>query len=164
MESIVTDWFHSRRFGYSPSDIICRIVDHIEADLEEFGLEVEYDIDLFRHHMSTALCHLYRLRLEGRPLELAFPKHHYYPSKWTESDEQSWIEYMESMYFTFEYWEDLWGRMPECAWEDDVYTWKEQLQALVPCYIKRDISIMQDESASDQDSDSHDENPAYDSS
>lgn len=158
MESIVTDWFHSRRFGYSPADIICKITDHIEADLEEFGLSIEYDdIDLFMRHLSTALCHLYRLHLENVPLMLSFPKHHYYPPKWTDMEEDTWIEFLENTYFTYEYWEDLWGRMPECVWEADVYNWKEQLQALIPCYIRRDLSCMNDEFSSDEGSDSQHE-------
>lgn len=152
MESIITDWFHSRRFGYSPSDIICRITDHIEADLEEFGLEAEYGIDMFRHHISNALCKLYHLHLDGLPLMLSFPKHHYYPSKWTDADEHSWIEFIESTIFTSEYWEDMWDRMPNCDWESDVYNWREELQALIPLYIKRDLDRMHEGSASDEDS------------
>jgi hypothetical protein len=152
MEQIITEWFNTGKYGPSPSDTINKLVNMIDVDLEKFEFDFEIDTILIKHKLATALCVLYRLKMEGQPLVLHFPKKHFYPKNWNNELEITWIDYLENYYFTTEYWEMLWEDIGSSDWDSDIFNWKEQLQALIPCYINRDLrKMITDEAHSDDD-------------
>jgi hypothetical protein len=149
MEPIITEWFNSRQFGTSPSEAISILTNIIEADIEDFGLDFECDTDLFRKKLSTALCVLYKLNLENKASKLNFPINHAYPANWGPEFEIMWIDYLEHKFFSVEYWDSIWDTFSTMDWEADVFNWREELQALVPCYIRRNLQKLHDDEMSD---------------
>lgn len=150
----VNDWFAS-----GPSEIIDMIIVTFHKDLKVLGFELEFDIKVFRHKLSTALCLLYTSHLRNEQTVLSFPKMHVFPLGWDSEKEREWIDFIESNYFDFEYWDSFWTYIPYSYWEDDLHGWREQFQCLITTYIKRDprkMNVIDEESSeSDKSEDYH---------
>lgn len=145
MEEIVTSWFHSFNSDvFSPSEVIHRLVNFIESDVEDFGIRFVIDSELLEKKLSTAMCYLYRLHLEGAPLALNYSASCFYPEGWTSETEDAWLSMLEHTCFTFEYWEKLWECFPQMVWEEKVYNWREEFQAFIPLLIMRNIQKLSD--------------------
>lgn len=157
MEPAITEWFNANTFGRNPSETIQQLAEFIVEDLKVFGLELEIDVDLFKRKLCTALCVLYKLSIEHKPLVLSFSSRPFYPPKWSNELEITWIDFLESQFFTIDYWDGLWGDIGTTSWEAEVFNWREQLQALIPCFIRRDINKMISDEGSDGEESCEDE-------
>lgn len=144
----VNEWFAS-----GPSDTIDMIVSLFEKDLKILGFNLECDVNVFRHKLSTALCLLYTAHLRNEQTVITYPKMHVFPLGWNSEKENEWIDFIESNYFNYEYWDSFWTYIPYSYWEDDLHTWREQFQCLITTYIKRDPRKMHevDEESSEGD-------------
>jgi hypothetical protein len=135
----VNEWFAN-----GPCDTIDMIVNLIHTDIKLLGFEFEIDINVFRHKLSTALCLLYTSHLRNEQTILSYPKMHVFPLDWNPEKENEWIDFIESNYFDYEYWDSFWSYIPYSYWEDDIHSWREQFQSLITTYIKRDPRKMHD--------------------
>lgn len=133
----VNEWFAS-----GPCDTIDMIVGTINQDLKILGFELEIDINTFKHKLSTALCLLYTSHLRNEQTILSYPKMHKVPLGWDSEKEREWLDFVESNYFNYEYWDSFWSYIPYSYWEDDLHSWREQFQCLIATYIKRDPKKM----------------------
>ena len=130
----VNEWFAN-----GPSTMIDTMVDMLKQDLEYTGLEFEHKLEIIKRKLSTALCFLYTLQSQNKPVLLGFPKSHILPLDWNPDMEEEWLDFLESIYFDYLYWERFWDSLPYAHWEDNMHGWREQFQCLIPLYIKRDI-------------------------
>jgi hypothetical protein len=135
----VNEWFAS-----GPSDTIDMIVGTINQDLKILGFELEIDSNTFKHKLSTALCLLYTMHLRNAQTILSFPKMHVFPLGWDSEKENEWIDFLESNYFDYTYWDSFWSYIPYSHWEEVIHSWREQFQCLIVTYIKRDPRKMKD--------------------
>ena len=164
MEPIITEWANRQSYGPSPVDVVHKLCDMLETDIKKFGLEFELDSEMFRKKMITALCVLYKLSLEGKPLHLSLQTNHFYPGNWNTGAEEAWIDYLESHFFTVDFWDALWDDVGITEWESDVFNWREELQAIIPMFIRRDMHKMLEDELKSEDEDSENDSYIYDSS
>jgi len=130
----VNEWFAN-----GPSEVVDQIIDMLSEDIEIFNLEFECKMNVLKHKLSTALCLMYTLHLQNKPIIISFPKLHNYPIDWDSDTEREWLDFIESTYFDYTYWERFWDSIPYSHWENDIHNWRVQLQCLIPLYVKRDI-------------------------
>lgn len=155
MSHATEEWFNDDLFGPSPYETIKTISKMFTDDVRYF----QHSLDLRRPLVDTlceAMCVLFDRNMTGKGsfIELLNPFQFTFPPDWFDRHlEDSWIDFLESTMFTTEYWDTFWDHVGAREWEGDVFSWRSEIQSLLPYYVLRDAMFNVVEDSDDESDD-----------
>ena len=139
----INTWFYEKEHGVSPAMTACIIADEFDSRLERMGLDLSMKFGDVRTRICDAICTLYRAALEGKQVRgpARVPGA---PPGWNDDVETVWEDFITNFYLDDGFWSDFWGSLDEASWEYAIPRFRAQMQSVLPLYIQRDITLLED--------------------
>jgi len=139
--AMITAWFHRRVCGISPAMAIREVVDQFMKECKRRKHCIAVSEKQLRTSMCEALCTMRSAHVHDRKWSgpwRTFPS----PAGWNNAYDALWDDWVRSRCYNDEFWENFWHQLPEEAWENDVSSWRSNIQWLLPLYVLPDMQSL----------------------
>ena len=142
ISDMITCWFHTKSVNnLSPSNTVSIVLTKFAKLCTYRNLNFSVSLEQLKESISEATCVMYYAKRVCKDWDGPHRKFTY-PSNWSTDYERYWEEMLDNFVFTDELWDCFWRPLNIEACENDIPSWKQNMQIILPQYILRETEVL----------------------